>query len=49
VRSLGVVVDEPGVEVGLEGLDRFIELLPEGFTEELVQAVRLNLSTKPLD
>jgi len=36
VGSLGVVVDQPGVEVSMHGLDRLVELLPEGLAEELV-------------
>lgn len=37
VGSFGIVADEVGVEVGLHGLDAFVELLPPHDAEVLVQ------------
>jgi hypothetical protein len=37
VRPLGVVVDEPGVEVGLQHLDALVEGLAHLHPEELVK------------
>ncbi len=35
--TLGLVVDEPGVEVGLQRIDCFIEGGAQGLNEELIQ------------
>ena len=37
MRPFGVVVDEPGIEIGLECLDAVIEVVPHGQAEDLVE------------
>lgn len=37
MRALGVVVDKPGVEIGLQRLDRLVEGFTHLDAEELVQ------------
>ena len=37
VWSFGVVMNEPGVEIGLQGVDGFIECLAHGDAEELIE------------
>lgn len=47
--SFGNVVDEQGVEIGLERLDGVVEGLAHRHPEELVEHGAVGRSTKPLD
>lgn len=46
--SFGVVVNEPGVEIGLQGLEGFVAFLAHGDAEELVEDVAVEALDGPV-